>query len=66
MGDAGSARSTRVRVSATGGEALQEHGAFPQTLLVFYGVLYGVLWCSQVVIVVFDLFFKHLRGTKGD
>ncbi len=35
MGDAG---SVRVGVSAVGGEALQERGAFPQALLVFYGV----------------------------
>ncbi len=50
MGDAG---SVRVGVSAVGGEALQERGAFPQALLVFYGVLSSVLWCSLWCSMVF-------------
>jgi len=63
MGDAG---SVRVGVSAVGGEALQERGVFPQALLVFYGVLYGVLWCSRIEKYVFLSKFNRIARMKGD
>jgi hypothetical protein len=36
----------------SGGEVLQEHGALPQALLVFYGVLYGVPRPKSVFVLV--------------
>ena len=48
-------------MNATGGEALQERGAFLQVLLVFY----SVLWCSRIGKRAFLSKCSRITQTKG-